>query len=474
MQKFANNGLMIPEQVWDKKEVPEADSQFSPNLQFGEGTGSATPLAWSMAQFIRLAVNLQEGKNLDTPDVVYERYVLGKKREYGFAKFTEEIRNALNKRCWDEGPVFNSECSYVSTIAEENSQNPVLRNCRLGGFFIACKNPSQEMHACFNYQGEFNTLEIAGDFTSWKPVPLKIRKQTDGRNWIDCFNFAKTARVEYKLIVDGKWITDPLNPNKIDNGVGGENSVLEMPDYKPSEWAKDIEKSPLFDTKPSELEIDSKKFGKRTVKIYVPSEYFKRGIAPKLPVLYLQDGSDYITRGKAINVLERLVTAKKVEPFMLVFIDPKDRMKEYWANDDWAEFVAKEVVPTVEKKYFSTIKTGRENRALLGASLGGITSIWTALKYPEMFANVGGQSSSFWVDDERVVKELAKLKGDEKFNFYIDDGTFEGVEDSQKVAKMLREKGFDVTYIEGETGHNWTSWRDRLADAFIALWKQSK
>ena len=37
--------------------------------------------------------------------------------------------------------------------------------------------------------------------------------------------------------------------------------------------------------------------------------------------------------------------------------------------------------------------------------------------------------------------------------------------------KILKAKGFDVTYVEGETGHNWTAWRDRLADAFIALWK---
>jgi enterochelin esterase-like enzyme len=36
---------------------------------------------------------------------------------------------------------------------------------------------------------------------------------------------------------------------------------------------------------------------------------------------------------------------------------------------------------------------------------------------------------------------------------------------------MLRGKGFPVTYREEFTGHNWTSWRDRLADAFIALWK---
>lgn len=74
MAGFANDGLMIPEQVWDSPKVPIADSQFSPNLKFGEGTGSATPLAWSMAQFIRLATNLKAGKNLDTPKIVYERY----------------------------------------------------------------------------------------------------------------------------------------------------------------------------------------------------------------------------------------------------------------------------------------------------------------------------------------------------------------------------------------------------------------
>ena len=82
MAKFANDGLMIPEQIWDSPKVPKnADKQFVPELKFGEGTGSATPLAWSMAQFIRLAVNLQEGRNLDTPDVVYNRYVLGKRRK---------------------------------------------------------------------------------------------------------------------------------------------------------------------------------------------------------------------------------------------------------------------------------------------------------------------------------------------------------------------------------------------------------
>ena len=55
MAGFANDGLMIPEQVWERT---------------GSGTGSATPLAWSMAQFIRLAVNIEKGRNMETPTVV--------------------------------------------------------------------------------------------------------------------------------------------------------------------------------------------------------------------------------------------------------------------------------------------------------------------------------------------------------------------------------------------------------------------
>ena len=70
MMAFGNQGLMIPEQIWDRPEKA---------FPFGSGTGSATPLAWSMAQFIRLAMNVKHGRNLETPMVVKRRY--GKTRE---------------------------------------------------------------------------------------------------------------------------------------------------------------------------------------------------------------------------------------------------------------------------------------------------------------------------------------------------------------------------------------------------------
>jgi glucoamylase len=75
MMAFANDGMMIPEQVWDRHESPR------PELRLGEGTGSATPLAWSMAQFIRLAVNITRGQNIETPRVVAGRYIENRRQE---------------------------------------------------------------------------------------------------------------------------------------------------------------------------------------------------------------------------------------------------------------------------------------------------------------------------------------------------------------------------------------------------------
>ncbi|GAB3550243.1 hypothetical protein GCM10027444_19040 [Actinopolyspora lacussalsi] len=52
----------------------EEGGPFENGFVFGEGTGSATPLAWSMTQFVQLANNMDAGRNLETPDVVARRY----------------------------------------------------------------------------------------------------------------------------------------------------------------------------------------------------------------------------------------------------------------------------------------------------------------------------------------------------------------------------------------------------------------
>jgi glucan 1,4-alpha-glucosidase len=69
MAGFANSGRMLPEQVWDR------DVGTDYNWEFGAGTGAATPLAWSMAQYVRLAHGIDAGEPVEMPAFVRERYV---------------------------------------------------------------------------------------------------------------------------------------------------------------------------------------------------------------------------------------------------------------------------------------------------------------------------------------------------------------------------------------------------------------
>ena len=65
----ADDSHLMAEQVWDL-DPPGGQPGFVP----GEPTFSATPLAWTHAEFLRLAANAAAGRNLETPQIVACRY----------------------------------------------------------------------------------------------------------------------------------------------------------------------------------------------------------------------------------------------------------------------------------------------------------------------------------------------------------------------------------------------------------------
>jgi glucoamylase len=69
MARAAGPGYLLPEQVWDLQ-PPAGTNGFVP----GRPTFSATPLAWTHAQFIRLAWDAGAGKVLEQPGIVAQRY----------------------------------------------------------------------------------------------------------------------------------------------------------------------------------------------------------------------------------------------------------------------------------------------------------------------------------------------------------------------------------------------------------------
>jgi glucoamylase len=59
---------LIPEQIWDDASSPR------PPLTLGKPTGSAMPLVWAHAEFVKLAASRTLGRPFDRPEAVWQRY----------------------------------------------------------------------------------------------------------------------------------------------------------------------------------------------------------------------------------------------------------------------------------------------------------------------------------------------------------------------------------------------------------------
>jgi glucoamylase len=69
MESFANDSGLIPEQIWDSPEIGERE------LYLGHPSGSAMPLVWAHAEYLKLKRSLRDGRIFDQPPQTVERYL---------------------------------------------------------------------------------------------------------------------------------------------------------------------------------------------------------------------------------------------------------------------------------------------------------------------------------------------------------------------------------------------------------------
>jgi glucoamylase len=72
LESFANDGGLIPEQVWDAADIPERE------LYVGRPSGSAMPLVWAHAEYLKLRRSLSDGRLFDLPPQTVHRYLIDK------------------------------------------------------------------------------------------------------------------------------------------------------------------------------------------------------------------------------------------------------------------------------------------------------------------------------------------------------------------------------------------------------------
>ena len=65
-------GGLIPEQIWDAADIPERE------LFNGRPSGSAMPLVWAHAEYVKLLRSLRDGRVFDLPPQTVQRYQVEK------------------------------------------------------------------------------------------------------------------------------------------------------------------------------------------------------------------------------------------------------------------------------------------------------------------------------------------------------------------------------------------------------------
>ena len=88
LESFAGDGGLLPEQIWDSPDIPEKE------LFFGKPSGSAMPLVWAHAEYIKLVRSLEEKNVFDTPPQTVKRYIKeSHPAVYASWRFNHKIRS---------------------------------------------------------------------------------------------------------------------------------------------------------------------------------------------------------------------------------------------------------------------------------------------------------------------------------------------------------------------------------------------
>jgi predicted alpha/beta superfamily hydrolase len=217
------------------------------------------------------------------------------------------------------------------------------------------------------------------------------------------------------------------------------------------------------------------------------------------PVLYMHDGQNvfddstsYAGEWGVDETLDSLHAAG--DPGVIVVAADNGqqlRMGEYspWKHpragggegDGYADFLANTLKPFIDRHYRTRPERG--STGIAGSSMGGLISLYAALKHPDVFGRVGVFSPSLWFSDSAfaLTRAARRVPGQ---RWYFVSGGSEGsaenpgevVRDQQRMVDSLAAAGFrvgeELRAVEPEDGkHSEWFWRREFPAAYLWLFR---
>ncbi len=198
MSRFASGVGLIPEQDWEQPDLPASPYGTDPTVASigfvnGGAAGSASPLTWSAASFVRLAADLAARRNVVLPAVTHSRYV-----EHSQGTTTLTVTSPA-----DNSAVTASPVTVTGTSAPGNT------------IYVAATNTDANSATTVA-----STIAAAdGSFS----VDVAVTGGTTVLNIVAVSPSGGTAHVQRTIIFDvvpGTLLLDLADPNGDDNGPG--------------------------------------------------------------------------------------------------------------------------------------------------------------------------------------------------------------------------------------------------------------
>ncbi|NRQ31998.1 DUF3327 domain-containing protein [Nonomuraea sp. NN258] len=247
-----------------------------------------------------------------------------------------------------------------------------------------------------------------------------------GDVWHRTYLVRRGWRSSYLLAVDGRQVTDPLNPR-----VWQGQSVAET--APPSPWLR--RERPARPLAPHPLG-----------RLYLPER-------PAQGSLVLLDGENWTDDAPVI--LDNLIAAGRIPPVRAWLVESgQDRVARLTCDAAFVDALPYEG-PTV----------------IAGQSLGGLTAVYAAHRHPDRFTAAISQSGSFWwpggPEPEWLTGELAASAAPPRVHLQV--GTLEWAltGPTARLRETLRPPS---TYREFDGGHDRYCWLNELPEALIAAY----
>lgn len=360
-------------------------------------------------------------------------------------------------------------------------------------------------------------VSVTGDWNG-APVTIPMAKDETGV-WSVIVGPLKPEVINYTFNVDGVRTLDPANPDSVRDGARLASMLL-VPGPESAIYAlQDVPHGTV-----SQVWYSSPTLGlTRRAYVYTPPGYETSDI--RYPVLYLLHGGGgdedaWNSMGRANMILDNLIGKAKAVPMIVVMPNgnAREAVSQGYALGKRPPFQApgtaafteailrfppslvNDLIPFIDKTYRT--KTGREDRAIAGLSMGGAQALYTAFNNLDLFEWVAGFSGGYPLLPGAAVNiappaDAARLRGpdinrtidtkkfaqlvphlDSNVNarlrlFYLAIGGDDGLTTTHAaLTSYLRSNNVKFTEMElPGYAHEWRFWRICLADLLPRLFQ---